>query len=189
MRYWPPVGSTLATPPLPQTHGAFFALFPTSTSRCSRRLRPLPSQRPPTRSSMLRTILLSVPEIQFLTANDLAFNRTSASCTSVTAAVAGWRCLCRSTSRNEFLLRELLCLMHPDCTSELGSFSTRHLHELPCFRPPDFPKLWLRCSREMLVDCHEGIGPSPGVGEAFLQIFVKRIQILQAPVLLRAHLA
>ena len=39
MRYWPAAGATPATPPLPQTHGAFFALFSTSTSRCSRRLR------------------------------------------------------------------------------------------------------------------------------------------------------
>src|SRR6185437_905031 len=77
----------------------------------------------------------------------------------------------------------------PGCTIEPFAISPGHLHHLRSLPPADFPELLLRNLDQLLVNGHEVVGFSAGLGEAFFKELVKRGQVLEPPVLSCPHLA
>src|SRR5579864_3885983 len=77
----------------------------------------------------------------------------------------------------ELLPGELVGLVHPGCTSELGSISACYLDELPRLGPAHDSKLRFRHAGQMFVNGHEVIGLATRFGKALRQKFVKRVQL------------
>src|SRR5712691_2269118 len=79
--------------------------------------------------------------------------------------------------------------MQPDCTIEPLTLRAGQFRELQSLRPSDLFQFPLRLGRQMLVNGHEVISLAPRFRKASCQKLVEGLQILQAPVLPRPHLA
>ncbi len=77
--------------------------------------------------------------------------------------------------------------MQPGCTIEVLRVPANDFHQLGGLGPSNLLQLVPYMARQVLMDRHQVVSLATGLREAVLQIIVKRIELLQSPVLVRAH--
>src|SRR6202043_3093474 len=76
----------------------------------------------------------------------------------------------------------------PGCTIESVSIFPSYLDQLRRFAPTHLAQLLFWNPRQVLVNGHQVVGLPPRIRETLCQEFIKRLQSLQPPVLLRPDL-
>src|ERR1017187_2510002 len=89
----------------------------------------------------------------------------------------------------EVLLRQLSSFVQPGCTIEVLSVPARDLGQLQPLRPTHFLQILPQLRRQVFVDGHQVVRLSSRLRKPLRQKLVKRLQVLQPPVLPCPHLA